>query len=142
MKTDEQLKKEAFKKLRNLHREKRPGVRIPIYRDETANDLTTCIVDYINLKGFQAERVHCFGSPIPVKDGLYKMGRTNMHKGTSDIHSVIMGLSVKVEVKAGSDRMSTYQWKYKEEVEQAGGIYIIARSFPQFLKELHQKIKL
>ena len=137
-----QLKKKAFKKLRDLHREQRPNARVPTYNDSTSNSLTKCIIDYINLKGYQAERINCMGKPIPVGDGTYRMGKTTMDLGTADISATIKGLSVKIEVKIGKDRMSSYQRRYREKIEAAGGIYIVARSFPQFLIDLHKRIKL
>ena len=153
IKTIEEAKKEAFKKLRDIHRQKRPEVRVPVYKDNTENGLATCIIDYFLLKGHYAERIHCYGMPIPVGDGLYKMGKTNQDVGTADVsavisfrspkdNSIIRGLSVKIEIKISKDRMSSHQWEYKSKIEKAGGIYIIARTFPQFLVTLHQKIKL
>lgn len=137
-----ELKVKAFKKLRDLHREQRPDARVPTYNDSTANSLTRCIIDYINLKGYQAERINCMGNPIPVGDGTYRMGKTTMDLGTADISATIKGRSVKIEVKTGKDRMSSYQRRYRDKIEAAGGIYIVARSFPQFLIDIHKRIKL
>lgn len=55
--------------------------------------------------------------------------------GTADISSTILGRSVKIEVKceATGDRyQSQGQKEYQEEVEAAGGIYVIARTFQGF----------
>lgn len=142
IKTIEQAKKEAFKKLRKLFRQKRPGERPPTYKDDTANGLTRCIIDYINLKGYQAERINCIGTPIPVGDNLFRFGKTTMDTGTADVSATIKKLSVKIEVKVGTDTMKKDQWEYKSKIEKAGGVYLIARSFPNFLIALHQKIRL
>lgn len=141
MKTDEELQKESFKRLRKLFRAKRPGERPPTYNN-TTNGLTRAIIDYIELKGFQSERITISGTPIPVGNNLYKFGKSTMVPGTADISATIKGLSVKIEVKTGLDTMKKEQYEYKAKVENAGGVYIIARTFAQFLTVLHQKIKL
>lgn len=132
-------KQEAFKKLKMLfqsvHQKAPPG-----YEDQTANGLTRCIVDYINLKGYQAERINCFGIPVPVGDGTYRMGKTNMHKGTADISATVNGQSVKIEIKVGRDKMSSFQKAYKVEIEKAGGIYYVAQTFPKFLVWFNKKL--
>ncbi|PWE00996.1 hypothetical protein [Marinilabilia rubra] len=133
--------KQALKKLRQLHREKNPGKRIPTYETNTANGLTKCIIDYLNMKGQQAERVQCIGAPIPQGNGLYKFGKTTMHRGTADISATIKGRSVKIEIKANGDKMSSYQWQYKKDIEQAGGLYFIAHDFVGFLYWIHQNFK-
>ena len=138
----DELSKKAFKKLRQLHREKLPLERVPTYRDKTANGLTKCIIDYLNLKGYQAERILCMGVPVPVGNGTYTMGKTTMDLGTADVSATIKSLSIKIEIKAGNDKMSSHQWDYKRRIEKAGGIYIIARTFPQFLIELHRRVKI
>jgi hypothetical protein len=54
-------------------------------------------------------------------------------KGTADISATIRGRSVKIEVKYGKDRQSDAQKQYQEDIERAGGVYIIARDMDQFL---------
>jgi hypothetical protein len=54
--------------------------------------------------------------------------------GTSDIHAVIGGRAVKIEIKAGADRQSEAQKEYQRKVEAAGGVYIIAHTFSEFLE--------
>ncbi len=34
------------------------------YRDDSANGLTKCVIDYIRLRGGQAERINTMGRPI------------------------------------------------------------------------------
>ncbi|WP_424963503.1 hypothetical protein [Ekhidna sp.] len=134
----EQKKREAFKKLRQLYTHVH-GKPAPYYNDDTANSLTRCIIDYLECKGHQAERVNCFGNPIPQGNGLYKFGKTNMNLGTSDIHAVCEGIALKIEVKIGSDRMSSYQKQYRDQVIAAGGKYFVARSFDKFLIWFHNE---
>jgi hypothetical protein len=40
---------------------------------------------------------------------------------------------VKIEVKIGRDRQSVEQKAYAEAVERAGGLYVVARTFEEFI---------
>lgn len=42
------------------------------------------------------------------------------------------GKAVKIEIKIGRDRQSEAQKRYQEQIERAGGLYVIATSFEQF----------
>jgi len=53
-------------------------------------------------------------------------------KGTADISAIINGRSVKIEVKIGKDAQSKDQISYQKAVEDAGGIYYIAKDFESF----------
>lgn len=53
-------------------------------------------------------------------------------KGSADISATIGGRSVKIEVKIGKDRQSEAQRRYQAAIEQAGGLYYIARDFTEF----------
>lgn len=116
------------------------------YRDDTANGLTKCIVDFIRLKGYQAERINTTGIPIDTSRQVTDIlghartiggvhwrsgGGTN---GSADISATIKGQSVKVEVKIGKDRQSEAQKEYQKQVEQAGGLYFIAKDFTAFVE--------
>lgn len=99
----------------------------------TANDLTRQIIRFIQRHGGQAERIAVTGLLRKFGNG-YKWTRTNMTVGTADISATIQGRSVKIEVKIGTDRQSDEQKRYQKQVEDAGGIYYIARTFEEFLK--------
>lgn len=115
------------------------------YRDDSANGLTKCIIDFIRLNGGQAERISNTGRRIDTRQSFEDVtgrkrtiGSTRWIKGsgvsgTADISATIKGLSVKIEVKYGRDRQSEAQRLYQSSIEQAGGIYIIAKTFEQFL---------
>ena len=130
-------------------REKHPNVPEhavpnPKYSDNTANGLTKCIIDFLMLSGYQAERINTMGRPIDnrkqVTDVLGRVktigsmtwGKSTARKGSADISATIKGKSVKIEVKIGKDKQSDFQKEYQKEVEWAGGIYIIAKSFQDF----------
>lgn len=119
------------------------------YRDDSANKLTACIIDYIRFTGGQAERIANMGrmmdnrrSFVDVTGKLRTVGRNKWipgtgTNGTADISATISGKSVKIEVKFGRDFQSEAQKKYQKAVELAGGIYFIASSFEQFFKWYH-----
>ncbi len=137
----------------NNHRERYPNFPEyarypPKYTDKKANGLTKMVIDWIRLSGGQAERVSVTGRKISQKKtytdvlGQKKtIGRdvwikSSMQKGSADISATINGRAVKIEVKIGSDRQSQAQKEYQRQVEEAGGVYIIARSFDDFLNKM------
>lgn len=118
------------------------------YSDKSANGLTRCIIDFLNFSGHHAERINNMGRPIDNtkivvnvlgqkrRIGSMKWGKGSGEKGTADISVTLKGgRSVKVEVKIGRDRQSPEQVRYQYNIEQAGGIYIIATSFEGFYKQ-------
>ena len=115
------------------------------YRDDNANGLTRCIIDYLHFKGWQAERINTTGIPIDTRQQVTDItGRTRTigsltwrpsgsTVGSADISAVINGKAAKIEVKIGKDRQSPAQKEYQRQVEQAGGIYYIAKDFTSFV---------
>jgi hypothetical protein len=113
------------------------------YEDRTANGLTRCVIDFIRLSGYQAERINCTGRYIDNTEvftdvvgrtrsiGSTKWLPTSGQRGTADISAVIRGRAVKIEIKI-KDRQSEDQMRYQEAIERAGGIYLIVRSFEEF----------
>ena len=121
------------------------------WNDNSANNLTKSIIFWIKANGGQAERIS--------NQGQYRMGNKIKNpngtirqlpgqwtpgqgtKGTADISATIRGRSVKIEVKYGKDRQSDAQKQYQEDIERAGGVYIIARDMDQFLEWFDAFIK-
>ena len=111
------------------------------YSDKTANGLTKCIIDFIQYKGGQAERISVVSRKV-----AGKFVKSTMTKGTADISATIpvyfrdsngnflikKGLSVKIEVKIGKDRQSEEQKRYEQDILNAGGYYFIAKDFNSF----------
>ena len=112
-----------------------PEYAIPsqFYRDDTANGLTKCIVDYIRYNGGQAERVATIGMPEQ-RGGRIVWRKSNTTKGSADISATIAGRSVKIEVKIGHDLQSEAQRRYQASIERAGGLYFIAKDFTSFIE--------
>ena len=120
------------------------------HRDDTANGCTRCIIDYLHYKGWQAERINTTGIPQDTRQQATDiLGRTRTigsltwrpsgsTRGSADISATIQGRSVKIEVKIGKDRQSAAQRQYQVAIEQAGGLYYIARDFTAFVAWYHQ----
>lgn len=124
----------------------------PKFSDKTANGLTKCIITWLRLSNWQTERIsstgrvidrskvviNCIGQTRRIGSAQWIKGSgTN---GTADIAATIIGRSVKIEVKIGRDKQSDAQKEYQRQVEAAGGVYIIARTFDGFLEWYDQFI--
>lgn len=119
----------------------------PKYTDTTTNGLTKCVIDFLNLSGHQAERVSSMGRMIDKrKESVDVLGNTRMigsltyikgtsTNGTADISATINGKSVKIEIKIGKDRQSQAQKQYEQSVIKAGGIYLITKTFDEFMEQ-------
>jgi hypothetical protein len=116
----------------------------PKFKDNTANSLTRCIIDFINYTGGQAERINNMGRQIDNRKtysdtlgqsrtiGSITWVKGTGTNGTSDISATIHAKSVKIEVKIGADKQSDQQKEYQKQIEDAGGIYFIAKNFQSF----------
>jgi hypothetical protein len=116
----------------------------PKFTDNSANALTKSIIAWIELNGYQAERINntgryvdnkktvknIMGQSITIGSGQYIPGTGT--KGTADISATIKGKSIKIEVKYGKDRQSEAQKEYQVTIERSGGVYFIAKTFDDF----------
>jgi hypothetical protein len=118
------------------------------YNDSTANGLTKCVTDYINLIGGQAERISNSGRYIDEskivtdvlgnrkKIGTGKYIKGTGTNGTADISATYKGKSIKIEIKM-KDKQSEAQKEYQQSIERAGGIYFICHNFEEFLDKFN-----
>lgn len=128
------------------------GMPIAKFSDNNANALTKTICNFITYIGGQAERISnqgqyrdnrkvvtdVLGRKRTIGSGQWTKGQgTN---GTADISAIYKGISFKIEVKYGKDKMSEAQKKYKDAVEQAGAVYIIAKDFDNFIIDFKNEI--
>lgn len=121
------------------------------FSDKTANALTKSIIAWINLNGYQAERISTTGRWIDnskiVTDVLgnrKKIGSGKYIKGTgtngsADISAIIKSLNGtvipwKIEVKM-KDKQSEAQKRYEEHIMKAGGHYSIVHNFDEFMEQ-------
>ena len=123
-----ELERMADNEARRLH-PTMPHLAPRKFRDDSANSLTACIVKYISLKGGFASRVNNQGT-YSRKLGRYI--RSTAKKGLADIIATYRGLSLHIEVKHGSDRLSDSQKKIQNQVTQSGGLYYVAKNFTEF----------
>lgn len=114
------------------------------WSDTSANGLTKCVTAWIQMSGYQAERINTMGvyrEAAKVKDvdgisrtvGKGKWTKSTSTAGSADISATIKGRSVKLEIKYGKDVQSDAQKRYQESIERAGGIYLIVRNFDEFI---------
>jgi hypothetical protein len=123
-----------------------PERTIKPYADKTAGGLTRCIVEWLRLNGHQAERINTTGTPVDKRRsyvdclgfqrtiGGVTWRKNSTTKGSADISATVRGRSVKVEVKVGSDRQRPAQREYQRSVEEAEGVYVIARTLAGFVE--------
>ena len=143
-----QLETLAFQQLRERY-PNTPVAYLPkcTYSDKTANGLTKCIIDYLRLNGCHAERINTMGVPMDKRKvvtdcigrkrqiGSLTWRKSTSTRGSADIHCLVNGRAIFIEVKANGDRMRPEQWEYKKQVEAAGGVFLIATSFENFLNQ-------
>lgn len=118
----------------------------------TTNGLEKCIVWWIRSHGWQAERVKVMGRPIDNRRvvtnvigiqhviGSVQYIRSTGQKGSADISATIplkvsngYGVKCAIEVKWGKDRIRPDQIEYKREIEAAGGVYVIIKTWEGFI---------
>jgi len=125
-----ELERLAMDEARRKYPNHPAGVLAPrIFRDDSANGLTQCIVKYITLQGGFASRINSTGI---YNKKLHKYIPGTQKKGIADVMATFKGLSLHIEVKHGSDRLSDSQKKIQDEVTQSGGLYYVARDFTSF----------
>lgn len=126
---------------------------IPKYEDKTANGLTKCIIEFLNMiDGCHGERISSEGRVIDdrqtvvnvigqtVTKGTIKRIKSSGQVGTADISATVLGRSVKIEVKI-KDRQSLNQKEYQRQIENAKGYYVIAKDFQGFFDWFTDKFK-
>ena len=99
------------------------------YCEDSANNLTKCVIDFLRLKGHYATRIQSQGQK---RGNVMTYGTTQ--RGTADLHICINSIHISCEIKYGKDRQSDAQKQVQKEVELSGGIYLLIRDFEQFYK--------
>ena len=116
-----------------------PSYAIPKskFRDKTANQLTQSIIKHLEINGHYASRIQSQGQYNP-KLKIWTKGNTR--KGIGDIMAIINGQTIMIEVKIGKDRQSKYQKETEQKVMASGGVYLIVKSFDQYM-QLYEILK-
>lgn len=102
-------------------------------RDDTANSLTACIQEWAKVNNCHSQRMNTTGQ-YDYKLGRYR--KSGSTKGVSDMLIIYKGYTINLEIKIGKDKQSKDQIKIQESIEQAGGIYMIVKSFDDFLEKV------
>ena len=80
--------------------------------------------------------IFCLNTQGTYNKKLGKYIYSGAKRGMADISAVINGKHISIEVKVGKDKPRPEQLKVKEQVEQAGGVYIFVSSFDNFLSQI------
>lgn len=123
-----ELERMADNEARRLH-PTCPHLAPRTFRDDTANHLTKCVVEYIRLSGGFASRISNQGT---YNSKLRKYIPSTSRKGLADVMATYQGKSLHIEVKVGLDKQSEAQKKIESEVSRSGGHYFIAKNFTSF----------
>jgi hypothetical protein len=108
-------------------------MKIPGYTDKTSNGLTKCICDWIKFHGGDAQRVNTTGMMRKI-NGQMKWTHSGSRRGSADIHAIVAGRAVSIEIKIGRDQLSGQQLSEKLRIEAAGGLYFVARNMDEFTR--------
>jgi len=118
------------------------------FSDKSANDLTKAIIAYLrDWKDWFAERQSSEGRYRPGKEFTDVIGQKRQlsgqwlpgqGKGKADIKAVIRGRSIEIEVKHGADKLRPEQIEYKQRIEKAGGVYIVVKTFEDFIFQIQK----
>lgn len=104
------------------------------FNDRTANELTKMIIAFTTMLGGALSRINVTGIRRKIK-GKMMWTKSGSTKGKADLAGPFAGKSLDVEVKIGKDKLSQKQIDQMNKVRSAGGIYIIAKDFDQWLND-------
>ena len=110
------------------------------YKVNSANSLTKAVKDWINLNNGFCERIYTGGIKRTI-NGREMFTYSGCTKGSADLHSIINGRPVYIEIKWGADRQSKNQKNFQKKVESCGAVYLIIRTFEEFYNWYTAKIK-
>lgn len=107
-----------------------------VMKKESANRITANLIRMINMQpGCVAYRINNVGV-WDEKKGVRRSGNTQ--KGLPDVWACMRGRFVTFEIKAGSDRQSTFQKIVEQEIRRAGGEYWIIRSTDEAIGAINE----
>lgn len=132
-----------------IHRELKSPSMNPNYitatkfKETKANDIEKAIEKFASIIGFLAERTKTQGRLMSATYKDTAMGRlqtskekfvtSTSRKGSSDMKLLIKGEPIYCEIKFGKDKQRPDQIKYQQDVERNGGVYIIVKTFEEFI---------
>lgn len=102
-----------------------------------ANQLADDISRYCKRIGAHFQRINTQGN---YNAYLKKWTFSGATRGASDCLITYQGKAYHVEIKIGKDKLSAGQIKFKESVESAGGVYMLAKDFESWKREFEELI--
>jgi hypothetical protein len=148
MKVKEKYKKsEALKELERMFNEQKkkdhPGIpdhaRVCTkFSDDSTNALTAAIMAYLKVRKAFSARVNVTGTYDPKIKRYRYSGST---KGLPDVSAIVKGRYVGIEIKYDKDSQSDRQKVIQMQIEEAGGLYYIAKDFESFYSWFNNEFK-
>jgi hypothetical protein len=105
-------------------------MKVNSYSDNKRATLRKSICDFIQFHGGHATPIQ--GQTRKVDGKLQRTWSTD-RKLKADIHCIIKGRYVSVEIQISTEKANDGQHKEATEVRSAGGLYFIAKSMPGFI---------
>ena len=110
------------------------------FTEKGANELTRSIEAFIRYTGNYADRINNTGI---YDTKLKKFRKSNTRRGIADIMASkkiehqgrTFAVTVAIEIKYGNDKLSEFQERMKADIEGAGGVYLVARTWSQFITD-------
>ena len=99
------------------------------FRVRDTNSLTQAVKRCLELHGCYVTRIQSQGQWNP---DLQRFTRSTTSRGTADLHAVINGQHVSIEIKWGKDKPSARQKETAKQVEAAGGVYLVVKDYETF----------
>ena len=103
---------------------------------QTEAQIQKAILDYGKLKKIPMRRINVIGTPYTINGKTYFRRSTNL--GMSDIHAEFMiggiPVSVWLEVKTSTGKLSSNQKLFRDGVKSYGGFYFVVRSIDDVLE--------
>lgn len=92
-------------------------------------DLTNQVINHIYRAGGYAWRATSVG----VFDTKQMHFRAAAKKGVADVLACFKGRLIAIEIKIGTDRLSDEQEGFMRNVQHAGGVAIVAKTYEEFV---------
>lgn len=129
------------------------GIPKKTFSDSNTKRLTDCILSFLTYNGHHASEQHTTGTMIDKREivtdilgrqrqiGTVQWGQSKDEVGRADIIAKIMmpfkgrliPVAVEIEIKFGYDKQSEVQKNFQTKLENLGGIYVIIKTFDQFI---------
>lgn len=120
------------------------------FSDGSANKLTKAVLAYFEWKGIKAWRQSSEGRYLPEQKATNVIGQTITTRkgrfiprnggavGIGDVCALIPpnARMLSIEIKYGKDRQSDVQKKFQTELEAAGGLYMIVKTWDGFMEQI------